>query len=188
MSEQTPQQQPRDDQPGGESTPLDTEGDGPVGLQDRTRERGAGGDDKGSPATNQAKAEPMPATPGHPDPNAPLEPPSLAEMNVGSADPQSPSHPSAGAPAAGRAQARPAASAPVDGTAHRAPGLQGVPGADEAVETDVGAGAAAMQQGPASTEDPGDAQGVPIPSRDAAGGTSEQQQVVRGARTASTPD
>lgn len=86
---------PRDDEPGGADTPLATEGEGPVGLQDRVAP-----DEKGSPATNQGSAEPMPSTPGHRDPNAggqaqgdlpPLEPPLLAEMNVGAGDPQRPS-------------------------------------------------------------------------------------------------
>ncbi len=86
-----PQSVPADTEPGGESTPLDTEGDGPVGLQDRTRT-----DEKGSPATNQAKAEPMPPTPGHRDPTATLTPPPLDEMTVGADDPQRPSF---GAPA-----------------------------------------------------------------------------------------
>ncbi len=70
------------------SSPEDVGGRGPVTLADRTRQGG-----QGSPDTNQAKAEPMPAPPGDPDPAAPLEPPSLAEMNVAGADPQSPSHP-----------------------------------------------------------------------------------------------
>lgn len=178
MSEQTPEQQPRDDEPGGGSTPSDDAGDGTVGLEDRT---GRGGDTKGSPGANQAKAEPMPATPGHPDPSAPLEPPLLAEMNVGSADPQSPSHPAAAA-AEGRADARAAASVPVGGTAHRAPGLQGVTGADESVETDVGAAAAHLTPASGATPDPGDAHGVPVPSHDAVSGSSQDQQEVRGAK------
>ena len=194
-------EQPRDDEPGGESTPRDTEGAGPVGLEDRTRERGSGaGDDSGAPGANQAKAEPIPSTPGHRDPNARLEPPLLEDMNVGSVDPQAPSHPAASgsAPsvetgAAGpAATAAPAASA---GTSHRTPGMQGSTGADEAVDTDVAAGAAAMRPTGSDSEsdadfdaDPGDAHGVPVASHDAAGGTSEQQDAVRGARTASTPD
>ncbi len=89
MSEQTGQQSqqvPADDEPGGESTPLDTEGAGPVGLEDRMRT-----DEKGSPATNQAKAEPMPPTPGHADPAGtgphtnPPAVPELGEMSAGMA-------------------------------------------------------------------------------------------------------
>lgn len=83
---------PRDDEPGGADTPLATEGEGTVGLEARTAP-----DQKGSPATNQGTAEPMPSTPGHRDPNAPLEPPSLDEMTVGVADPQRPSLPTAAA-------------------------------------------------------------------------------------------
>ena len=66
-------------------TPQDVQGDGPATLDDRTEPGG-----QGSPATNQGKAEPMPSTPGHRDPNAPLEPPLLEDMNVGAADPQRP--------------------------------------------------------------------------------------------------
>jgi hypothetical protein len=99
------EQLPRDDEPGGESTPLDTEGAGPVGLEDRTRT-----DEKGSPATNQAKAEPIAPTPGHRDPTAPLTPPLLQDMNVGAGDPQAPSH-RAAASAAPTTGAEPPASA-----------------------------------------------------------------------------
>ena len=229
MDDQTPpQQQPRDDEPGGESTPLDTEGAGPVGLQDRTRQRGAGGDDTGAPATNQAKTEPIPATPGQPDPSAPLEPPALGQMNVGAADPQSPRLPAAvggaapdgphggstesaathlGGPGTVPAEDRPvpaagvstgagagpegptsASTRPGAGSAHKAPGLVGRTGSDEAVETDVETSATGMgpATGTASAQDePGDAQGVPALSHQAAPGTSEQHGVVRGARTPS---
>jgi hypothetical protein len=63
------------------------EGDGPVTLADRTKPGG-----QGSPDTNQAKTEPMSPTPDHPEP---LAAPDLADMSVGAADPQAPSHPSA---------------------------------------------------------------------------------------------
>lgn len=86
---------PRDDQPGGESTPRDTEGAGPVTLEDRTRERGGAGSDSGAPAANQAKAEPIPSSPEQREPGTPLAPPLLGDMNVGSSDPQSPRHPAA---------------------------------------------------------------------------------------------
>ena len=76
----------RKDQPGGPSQP---EGDGPVTLSDRTEPGG-----QGSPDTNQARTEAMSPTPDHPEPAAAV--PDLGAMNVGSADPQSPSHPSAG--------------------------------------------------------------------------------------------
>ena len=74
-------------EPGSPSSQLDGSGDGPVTLEQRTEPGG-----KGSPDTNQGKTEPLPSTPGHADPNAEFEPPTLAEMNVGGADPQSPSH------------------------------------------------------------------------------------------------
>jgi hypothetical protein len=182
------EQQPRDDEPGGQSTPSDDAGDGPVGLEDRT---GRGGDTKGSPGANQAKAEPMPSTPGHRDPSAPLTPPLLEDMNVGVGDPQAPSHPAAAGSASSVEVARaPSATAPAGGSAHRTPGLQGSTGADEAVETDVAASAAAMGAtgAPEHDDDPGHASDVPVTSSDAAGGTSEQQDAVRGARTASTTD
>ena len=203
MDEQTPGQQHRDDEPGG------------------TRQRGPGGEGQGSPASNQGKAEPMPTTPGHRDPNAPLEPPPLLEdMNIGAADPQLPRHPLAArsgleldepvaaAPAdvggAGSAPAeqRPAASTGVstgrasgpeqpaetsEGTAHQAPGIQGSTGSDEVIETDVVSSAARMgPSGPGSIpsdETPGDSQGVSVPSHDASHGTSEEHDVVQGART-----
>lgn len=76
-----------DSEPGSVSSQYDVEGRGPVSLDDRTKPGG-----QASPDTNQGKAEPMPATPGAPDPTAPLPPPELEDMNVGAADPQTPSH------------------------------------------------------------------------------------------------
>jgi hypothetical protein len=206
---------PSDDQPGGESTPFDTEGAGSVTLEDRTRT-----DDKGAPATNQAKAEPIAPTSGHRDPNAPLTPPLLEDMNVGAADPQSPSHPAAASaapstgevprPSLGGAGSPPAAQRPVvdagtstgratgpeqplaasGGTSSRAPGTQGSPGPDEAVETDTDAGAREMSPaGPSSVPadgSAGDAAGVPVPSIHAGEGTSEEHATARGARTPDT--
>lgn len=63
------------------------EGDGPLTLEDRTKPGGAG-----SPDTNQGKAEPLSPQPDHPEP---LAVPELADMNVGAADPQAPTHPQA---------------------------------------------------------------------------------------------
>ena len=171
------------DQPGGPSQP---EGDGPVELSDRTEPGG-----RGSPDTNQARTEPMSPTPDHPEPVAV---PTLAEMNVGSADPQSPSHPATLPPAAG-----PAGSPPQElsgtgdagsGTAQRAPGSLGDSPDGEAFGVDVAAGATRMSP----TGGPGDrpglsaGQGDPGPSP-AAGdapleGSSEEQQIVTGARLA----
>lgn len=150
---------PRDTEPGGASTPRDTEGDGPVGLEDRT-----GTDEKGAPAANQAKAEPMPSTQGHPDPDAPLEPPLLGEMNVGADDPQRPSF----------GEPRPAGPAgPAD--APREPGV-------EHVETDVDASAGGMVPDTGRPAGAGDPQGVPVPSETASAGTSEEHGAVQGAR------
>lgn len=98
QSEQTPGRAPdgHDAPPGPDQrTPRETGSGEPVDLGDRTAPGASGDGYTGSPVGNQGKAEPMPATPGHPDPAAPLEPPSLASMNVGAADPQSPSHPAA---------------------------------------------------------------------------------------------
>ena len=50
---------PTGEQPGAGSTPAD-EGDGTVGLADRT--------DGGAPAANQTKVEPLPPSPGHTSP------------------------------------------------------------------------------------------------------------------------
>lgn len=168
----------RGDEPGSVSSQHDVEGRGPVTLDDRTRPGG-----QASPDTNQAKAEPIPAAPGQPDPSAALEPPSLDEMNVGGGDPQSPSHPLA------RPRDLPVATAPVPrvdpgvapaddrpgidldsttklpegperpaqvtaGSAQRAPGSQGI--SPEQQETDVQTGAANMQPGagPAASRPP----------------------------------
>jgi hypothetical protein len=168
----------RDAEPGSVSSQLDVEGRGPVTLDERTRPGG-----QASPDTNQGKTEPMPATPGQPDPNAELTPPSLDEMNVGGSNPQAPSHPDA------RLRDAPVATAPVarvepgtapdedrgsfdpdsatklpegperpaqvaEGTARRAPASQGV--SPEQQETDVETGAANMRPGggPASRPAP----------------------------------
>jgi hypothetical protein len=206
----SPDRLPRDDEPGGDSTPRDTEGAGPVGLEDRT-------DGDGAPAANQAKAEPIAPTPGHRDPNAPLVPPVLEDMNVGTADPQSPSHPAAvvpsppaagapaarldnagSAPAAQRPASEPGTSTgratgpeqPISGTpglSHRAPGMQGATGPDESVESDLARGVREVApDGPStvpSDGSAGDAAGVPVPSRHASEGTSEEHGTARGVRT-----
>ena len=78
--------------PGQPSQPEDASGDGPVTLEDRTEPSG-----QGSPDTNQGKTEPMAPDTEHPEP---LAVPSLADMNVGGADPQAP-------PPPGRARQRP---------------------------------------------------------------------------------
>lgn len=159
----------RDEQPGSVSEQTDTSGDGPVGLQDRTAPGG-----QGLPDTNQGKTEPMPATPGQPDPNAPFEPPSLDEMNVGGADPQSPNLPGTRPRDVPSATVPPAVLTPgvapdddrpaldggstsklpegperpaqsSEGVARRAPGQLGV--SPEQQETDVDSGAAAMRPG-----------------------------------------
>lgn len=173
-----PQPPDRDSEPGSVSAPEDVGGRGPVTLADRTAHGG-----QASPDTNQAKAEPMPATAGQPDPGAALEPPSLEDMNVGGADPQAPSHP------LGRPRDEPVATAPVglvdtgvapdavrpviepdsttklpegperpaqvsEGRAQRAPGEDGV--SPEQQETDVQTSAANMTPGggPAATPSP----------------------------------
>lgn len=148
-------------------------------------------DEKGSPAANQGKREPMPVTPTQPDPNAPLTPPPLEDMNVGSADPQTPRHPAAagsGLSVDGDVDPGPEhARQDTHGESHRVPGLMGRTGADEAVETDVDAGAAQMgPAGPSSVPSdgtPGHSQGVPVPASDALRNSSEEHAVVRGART-----
>ena len=87
----TAQRAPASDaEPGSVSSQLDVEGRGPVTLDERTKPGG-----QASPDTNQGKIEPIPATPGHADPNAALPAPELGDMNIGAADPQAPSHPAA---------------------------------------------------------------------------------------------
>lgn len=78
-------QEPADDGVGTVSQP---QGDGPVTLSDRTAPGG-----EGSPDVNQGKTEPLSPTPEHPES---LAAPDLESMNVGAADPQTPSHPAAG--------------------------------------------------------------------------------------------
>lgn len=224
MDEQTGEpggsQPPTDDEGGPEREPLETDGRGPVDLSDRTSSGQSGSGYTGSPVANQAKAEPMPPTPGHADPNAPFEPPSLGEMNVGATDPQTPRHPAAahsqltvaapvrtaptdlGGPGTAPSQDRPVVSSgsatgrgsgpevPVSsgtGSSGKAPGVLGHTGPDEAVETDTVAGAAQMgpatASSPAPDDDPGQSQGVAVPAKDAAIGTSEEHAAVRGVRT-----
>lgn len=77
----------RDDDMTASNRPEDITGDGPVTLENRTEPGG-----EGSPGSNQAKAEPMSPTGTHPEP---LAPPNLDDINVGSADPQTPRHPHA---------------------------------------------------------------------------------------------
>ncbi len=213
-----PQRAPeRDDEPGSVSSQLDVEGRGPVTLDERTKPGG-----QASPDTNQGKAEPMPATPGEPDPNAPLPPPDLDSMNIGAGDPQLPSAPGAGDrdvplvggtlytgpinPGAAPDQERPgldpsstttrpegpqAPAQATPGRAQRQPGSGGE--SPEEQETDVAAGAARMQPGrsPASSAppvpQPGDSQGVPVPSALPAPGTSEESSIVHGVRAAVVP-
>lgn len=184
---------PRDCEPGGRSTPQDTADAGAVGLPDRVGEKGA-------PGSNQGRAEPIPPTQGHPAPAGQgqppselpaLEPPSLADMNVGDADPQRPSlggtpaatagadrgSASGSGPASDGAGTAPAAVRPerlaVDdsgtgggpaeppGVGHRGPGLQGTPSPAERVDTDVAASAAAMD--PAAAADAGQPTGAGDP-------------------------
>ncbi len=168
---------PTGEQPGAGSTPAD-EGDGTVGLADRT--------DGGAPAANQTKVEPLPPSPGHtspvdaPGPVSGLDP---DEMRIGAADPQAPSHPAGGRrPDHGSSYVEVAAQ---DGAAQRARGSQGVP--EEPIGTDHDGSAARMSAGPDDTPTSstcaGDARGVPVASQDAAAGTSETASSVQGVRT-----
>ena len=186
---------PTGNEPGADSTPA-ADGEGVVDVGDRT----AGG----SPAANQAKTEPMPPTAAHDDPDeaepATADVPDLGSMNVGAADPQAPSHPAAApagdraggglpveAPAAGPEQRDAVATAPQDtsGSAYRAPGSDGVPGAGETVETDVETSAARtdVAGSPHTESGAGDAAGVPVVSEERSPGTSQESSAVQGART-----
>lgn len=120
MTEQTDGQssgRSDDDVPraGAERAPVER-GSDPVDLSDRTDAGSSGTGYTGSPVGNQGRSEPMPPTPGHPDPAAPghphpgvqpLEPPLLEDMNVGAADPQRPSLPTASPLPTTRAEAGP---------------------------------------------------------------------------------
>ncbi|TAL25764.1 MAG: hypothetical protein EPN99_01160 [Frankiales bacterium] len=142
------------------NTPEDESGTGPVTLGDRTSP-------EGSPGSNQAKTEPMPPSGSHQEP---LVPPELGDMNVGAGDPQAPSHPALVAPVVAPSPATATGSSTPEGTAQRAPGSLGSTPSGEQVETDLAASAVAMS--PAADPEPGDAPG-----------SSEEQDVVRGART-----
>lgn len=203
---------PDQSQPGaGASSPLDLQGDGPVGLGDRTRP-----DAQGSPDTNQGKTEPIPPTGKQADPD-----PDKDATSVGSAPSQLPSPPGlpvapVPAPAAAASDgprnpgAPPADERPVvdprtssgphghvtdtPGPSRRAPLSQGE--SPEEQESDVTAGAARMSAsegsalaGPdgSAAGSGGDAQGVPSLGEISSGGTSEQMAPVQGVRTALPP-
>ncbi len=168
----TPDDTPNADEPGGASQP---EGDGPVTLGDRTEPGG-----QGSPDTNQAKAEPMSPTPDHPEPPAA---PELSDMNVGAGDPQAPSHPAALGRTPG-IDPSPAGSLGTlsAGKAQRAPGSLGSVPAGESVETDLEAGAARMSTAGGPSSGHGDTGPAPDSGDAPIEGSSEDQQVVSGAR------
>lgn len=150
----------------------------------------------GSHAANQSKTESMPPTQGHADPEVAPEPatvevPPLDSMSVGAGDPQAPSHPAAGDQADRTHSGVPAletldnASRPAPGTAQRAPGSLGATGADEQIETDVerSADSTNVVGTPGTPSGPGESQGVPVVSDEAAPGSSEDSAVAQGART-----
>ncbi len=199
------------EQGGDVSSPLDTRGEGPVTLDERTRPGG-----QGSPDTNQGKTEP--GIPPRGSGSAP-QAPDLEQMSVGSADPQSPEHPAARGTASSAAappeatpfdaptdlsgpgsdpdQQRPEIDAETStgrdkgpetphqattGTAQRAPGQVGSTPAGERIETDVEASAAAMARSTGRPSGAGDTHGVAVPSETPTMGTSEEHGVVQGAR------
>jgi hypothetical protein len=164
-------------------SPSQPEGDGPVTLADRTEPGG-----KGSPDTNQAKTEPMSPS-DQPDPEGA---PSLASMNVGTTDPQAPSRQDAGAGGQARVVAPAGSDTPGPGTSHHATGMQGTTPPGESVDTDVAAGAAAMQApvtsaGPSgphgeASSGSGDTGPAPGPGGTPLAGSSEELPVVQGVR------
>ena len=199
------------EQGGDVSSPLDTRGEGPVTLDERTAPGG-----QGSPDTNQGKTEP--GIPPRGSGSAPEAPP-LEQMSVGSADPQSPEHPAArgtassaaappeatpfdaptdlGGPGSDPDRQRPEVDAETStgrdkgpetphqettGTAQRAPGSQGSTPDGETIETDVEASAAAMVRSTGRPSGAGDTHGVTVPSETPTMGTSEEHGVVQGAR------
>ena len=145
---------PTGERPSAGCTPAD-EGDGTVGLADRT-----GG---GAPAANQTKGEPLPPAPGYTFQDDALGPVSGLdpdEMRIGAADPQAPSH-----PAGGRRPDHVSSFVEVavqNGTAQRARGSQGSP--EEPFGTHHDCSAARMTTGLIDTSTPstsaGDARGV----------------------------
>ena len=154
------------------------------------------GTDDASRAANQGKTEPMPPTGAHDDPDAAPEPstverPDLDSRNVGAADPQAPSHPSAGDHPAGFTEAvdtGPAADGTAQGStgmAFRAPGSDGDQPASEQIDTDVALSAARTNPvGTAGTASgPGDAASVPVVSEESSPGTSEDSAEAQGSRT-----
>ena len=72
-----------------------------------------------------------------------------------------------------------------DGQAHRTPGSLGATGDDEQIDTDVARSAANtnVTGTPETASGPGDSQGVPAVSGQAAPGTSEESAVAEGSRT-----
>lgn len=154
------------------------------------------GTNDASRAANQGKTEPMPPTASHDDPDAApgpatVERPDLDSMNVGTADPQAPSHPSAGSHSAGFTEAVDTGAA-AEGTAQgstgmafRAPGSDGAQPASEQIDTDVQLSAArTTPAGAAGTPSgPGDAAGVPVVSEESSPGTSEDSAEAQGSRT-----
>ena len=202
---------PRADQGGDVSSQLDTRGEGPVSLEDRTEPGG-----QGSPDTNQGKAEPGIPPRGS---GTAAEAPALEEMSVGSADPQSPEHPAARGTASSAVPSPDASpfDAPTDlsgpgsdpdrqrpevdtetstgrdkgpelpdqattGTAQRVPGELGSTPDGETIETDVEASAASMVRETGRPSGSGDTHGVAVPSQTPTMGTSEEHGVVQGAR------
>lgn len=168
---------PKAGEPGALSTP---EGDGPVRIEDRTRE--------GSPGANQGKTESYPPTSGHDAPGGSSGPAPggeappgvpVSEIGLGAGDPQAPSHPASSTRPFTDVASGPPPSP--EGTAQRARGQQGV--AQEPIETDAAASSAAMTPPFLSSDAPGDAQSVPVASDEAAEGTSETAPIVQGART-----
>lgn len=168
---------PKAGEPGALSTP---DGDGPVRVGDRTRE--------GSPGANQSKTEPHPPTSGHDAPAGASGPAPgggvvtgvpVSEIGLGAGDPQAPSHPVAADRPFTQVASGPPPSA--EGTAQRARGQQGV--AEEPIETDSAASAAAMAPPAGFSDAPGDAKSVPVVSDESSEGTSETAPIVQGVRT-----
>ena len=160
-----------------------------MSSEDSTADVTPGGSEPRDRAANQGKTEPMPPTSGHDDPDAAPEPstveePDLESMNVGARDPQAPSHPAAGAAPISPGEAAPLPQV-ATGAAFRAPGSQGVEGADEQLETavDVSAARTNVVGTPGTAAGPGDASSVPVVSEEASPGTSEDSAVAQGSRT-----
>ena len=162
---------PRGDEPGATSTPQ-ADGEAVVRLDSRT-----GG---GAPAANQGKPEALSSSGADRE----AEPPALESMNVGAADPQTPSHMDAAAAGDRDRAGLPVLDRPVLGGSIDAADVadQGAPTADGG-DPSAGSLTDFVPGRTGSEAGTGDAASVPVVSEDPSRGTSEESGVAEGVRT-----